>query len=417
MDMTSKQREQGATAIGRTLMIAQALFTSGYFGVATIGALVGASLAGDPSLAGVPASLTLVGSAVSAPLWGAALDRIGRRGGLSLGLLVGAGGAAIGAYGIAIGSLLVFLVGTAAVGSAFGAMNLGRYVAGEVQPPKSRARAISRVVVASTVGAVLGPLLVGPTGQAAARAGLPELTGPYLLAVPLLLLAALGLALFLRPEPRELALAVDRAHPEPGRPSSQRRPWRRILAARGVLTASLVMITGQVVMVLLMVITVLHMQGHDHSLSNVSLVISSHTFGMFAFSVVSGWLADRWGRAPTILIGLAGLAAASLLSGVSTELVPLSVSLFLLGLGWNFCFVGGSTLLADQLAASERARVQGLNDALVGAVSAIASLGSGLIFAAVGYRTMGWLGAILCLLPVLAVVGWRHRLQPEMVSA
>jgi MFS family permease len=417
MQTSEPQQAKDAAHIGRTLMVAQALFTSGYFGAATIGALVGAALAGDPALAGVPTSVTLVGSAVSAPLWGVALDRIGRRGGLSLGLLVGTVGAGIGAYGIATGSLLIFLLGALAIGSARGAMDLGRYVAGEVQPPARRARAISRVVVASTVGAVLGPLLVGPTGRAAANAGLPELSGPYLLAVPLLLATAVGLALFLRPEPRQIALAIDEQHPQLGRPSGMRRPWREILAARGVLTASWVMVTGQVVMVLLMVITALHMQEHDHSLSNVSLVISSHTFGMFAFSVVSGWLTDRLGRGPTILMGLVGLAAACLVSGLSTELVPLSLSLFLLGLGWNFCYVAGSTLLADQLGASERARVQGLNDALIGSTSALASLGSGFVFAGIGYQTMGWLGAALCLPPALAVIGWRNRLAPDQTGA
>jgi MFS family permease len=161
------------------------------------------------------------------------------------------------------------------------------------------------------------------------------------------------------------------------------------------------MVLGQMVMVMVMVITSLHMRAHDHGIGAVSLVISSHTLGMYAFSVVSGRLADRWGRRPTIAVGAAGLLVACALATVSPQLLPLSVALFLLGLGWNLCFVGGSTLLADQLSPDERARTQGFNDLLVGFASAAGSLGSGLVFAAVGFNAMAWLGAAVALVPLL----------------
>jgi MFS family permease len=109
------------------------------------------------------------------------------------------------------------------------------------------------------------------------------------------------------------------------------------------------MVLGQMVMVLVMVITSLHMRDHHHELTDISAVIASHTFGMYAFSIISGRLADRWGRGAVILIGSATLVSCLHCSNDLSRCFPLGVALFLLGLGWNFCFVGGSTLLADQL--------------------------------------------------------------------
>ena len=135
-------------------------------------------------------------------------------------------------------------------------------------------------------------------------------------------------------------------------------------------------------------------------LMDISMVIAAHTFGMYAFSVISGRLADRWGRAQVILTGAGVLVLACVSATLSPDVLPLAVALFLLGLGWNFCYVGGSTLLADQLSPTERARTQGANDLLVGLASAAASLGSGLIFASLGYTLVAVIGAALSFIPV-----------------
>ncbi len=162
-------------------------------------------------------------------------------------------------------------------------------------------------------------------------------------------------------------------------------------------------------MVAIMVITSLHMKDHNHQLADISAVISAHTLGMYAFSVVSGRLADRWGRGPVILTGSATLLLACLTAPLSPEVVPLAVSLFLLGLGWNFCFVGGSTLLADQLSPLERARTQGVNDLLVGLASATGSLSSGLVFAATSYTMIAMVAGGLALIPLGMVLTWMFR--------
>jgi MFS family permease len=151
------------------------------------------------------------------------------------------------------------------------------------------------------------------------------------------------------------------------------------------------MVFGQVVMVMLMVITSVHMAHHHHPLSSIAAVISSHVFGMFAFSVVSGRLTDALGRIPVIAIGSALLLAACATAPLSLAAFPIAASLMVLGLGWNLCYVAGSTLLADRLTAAERGRAQGFNDFVIGAVSAAGSLLSGAVFAAFGY---GWMAAL-----------------------
>jgi MFS family permease len=165
------------------------------------------------------------------------------------------------------------------------------------------------------------------------------------------------------------------------------------------------MALGQMVMIMIMVVTSLHMKGHDHTLSGISVVISAHTLGMFAFSFLSGRLTERWGRGPVILTGAGLLVLASLLAPLSPELIPLSFALFLVGLGWNFCFVGGSTLLSDQLSPAERAKTQGANDLLIGVATAAVSLLSGVMFASMGYAAMGVFGAAVSL-ALAAVTGW-----------
>jgi MFS family permease len=163
------------------------------------------------------------------------------------------------------------------------------------------------------------------------------------------------------------------------------------------------------------VITSLHMNNHHHNLSNISAVIASHTFGMFAFSVLSGRLADRWGRGPVIVIGAVTLLLACITAPLSPNVLPLAVALFLLGLGWNFCFVGGSTLLSDQLSPLERSRTQGTNDLLVGLASAIGSLGSGLVFAASNFTVIAIVAGVVALIPFLMSLLWIRR-KPAIVA-
>jgi MFS family permease len=408
---------QSARRITLTLFSAQSLASAGFIAAATLNSILGARLGGQASWAGVPPAVYLLGSAGAAFLWGYLMEAWGRRAGMLIGLILGVLGAGLAFYAIAVNSLPGFLAGMLLMGTASAAVALGRFAAAEVHPPGGRGRAISNVVLGGAVGAILGPLMVGPMGKLAQSRGFEELSGAYATSGVLFALACLAVFIWLRPDPRDLGREIARLYPEARSDSGEARSIRQILSLPAAMVAILAMALGQMVMVMVMVITALHMRGHQHSLGSVSLVISAHTFGMYGFSMISGRLADRRGRGPVIITGATTLLLSCLAATLSPDVLPLAVSLFLLGLGWNFCFVGGSTLLADQLSPLERARTQGFNDLLVGLASAAASLGSGVIFAILGYNVMALAGAALSLVPLLAAIAWSKAGRSRQAQA
>ncbi len=396
-----------ARRITGTLFAAQSLGSAGIIAATTVNSIVGAKLSGVPAWAGVPASVYLLGGALAAFGWGYAMDRLGRRNALVLGLTLGVAGAGIAGGAVVAVSFWIFLVGLALMGAANAAMQLGRFAAAEVNPPTARGSAISNVVIGGTIGAIFGPLMVGPTGAWSQRFGLDELAGPYGAGLVLFALAAFAIFIWLRPDPREIGREVARLYPEESRQNHLTRSIPTILRQTGTIVAMTAMVMGQLTMVMLMVITSLHMKDHHHALTEISFVISSHTFGMYAFSIFSGRLTDRLGRAPVIIVGGVTLILACLTAPLSPDVLPISVALFLLGLGWNFCYVGGSTLLSDQLSPSERAKTQGLNDLMIGLVSATGSLFSGVLFAAMGYAAVGTIGALAALVTLALTTWWQ----------
>jgi MFS family permease len=335
-------------------------------------------------------------------------DRIGRRNGMVSGLLIGMAGNLLVLRAIEVSSMSVFLIGMVMMGITNAAVVLGRFSAAEVNPPEGRGKAISFVVLGGTFGAIFGPLLVGPMGEFVTRFGMNELAGAYLATLILFGIAAIVVAAGLRPDPREIGKEVAMLYPE-SVPQGETRQVREIMRQPAALTAVTAMVIGQMVMVALMVITSQHMNHHQHDLTDISHVIQAHTIGMYAFSVISGQLTDKWGRGQVIFAGSATLLLACILAPLSPNVVPLAVALFLLGLGWNFCFVGGSTLLADQLSPAERSRTQGMNDLMVGLASAMGSLGSGIIFASTSYMVIAVFSAVLSLVPLLMAVMLMRR--------
>jgi MFS family permease len=409
------ETSRAAQRITLVLFLAQAAGSAGLIAAATVGSIVGAKLGGGDAWAGVPSALYLLGSAFSALAWGYLVSRRGWRSSLITGTALGvvgaglAGAAVMGGSGGQVLRLGIFLAGMVLLGAAQSALQLGRFASAEVHPPRARGRAISNVVLGGAVGAIFGPLLVGPVSRWTGQAGIDELTGPYGITLILCLAACLLIFTRLRPDPRDLGREISRLYPDDQAVPASGHSALKIISRPGPLVAVASMVFGQVVMVMLMVITALHMRGHQHALSAVSLVISSHTFGMYAFSIVSGRLADRLGQGPVILTGAGTLLLACLLAPLSPDVVPLAVALFLLGLGWNFCYVGGSSLLSDYLAPAERSRVQGFNDLLIGLTSAASSLSSGLVFAAVGFGVMSTAAATLAAVLILVVGSWQLR--------
>jgi MFS family permease len=397
-----------AKKITAVLFFSQSLSSAGFIAAFTVHALVAVDLTGWTAMAGVPGAIYVLGQAGGALVWGLGFERLGRRWGLALGQMIGVIGSTMAITAVVGRSFLFFLTGLVLVGMARSAVDLGRFIAAEVHPPEKRGRAISKVVLGSTVGAIVGPLLVGPTGKLATMAGLPELSGPYGVGFVVLVLAAILILSGLKPDPRDIGRELSRVDNE-SVSAPETRGLSKILRQPVVIVAMTTMAFAQMVMVVPMSITSVHMKAHQHPLSMVSLVISAHTLGMFAFSLITGKMTDRWGRLPVIILGAAVMIISCLIAGPSVSLLPLVIALFLLGLGWNFAYVAGSALLADQLSAKERAKTQGFNDLLLNLASAGSQAGSGVIYAFGGFGLMSLASAIMAVVPLAAAVWLRKR--------
>jgi MFS family permease len=395
-----------ARKITLVLFLSQGLSSAGFIAAFTVNALVAVELTGWTAMAGVPGALYVFGQACGALVWGFSMERTGRRRGLAFGQIIGVVGSAIAMAAVVDRSFFFFLGGLILVGMARSAVDLGRFAAAEVHLPAERGQAISKVVLGSTVGAVCGPLLVGPTGRLAAAAGFPELAGPYGVGLIGLILAAMLISAGLRPDPRDIGRELARLHPE-SIPNQATRSLAEIVRQPGVVVAMVSMVFAQMVMMVPMSITSVHMTAHQHPLTAVSLVISAHTLGMYAFSMVSGRMTDRFGRGPVIILGSIMMIFSCVMAAPSISLWPLLAALFLLGLGWNFAYVAGSTLLADQLSPKERAKTQGFNDLLLNLASGASQIGSGVVYASGGFGVMGLTAAAAAAVPLTLAIWWQ----------
>ena len=396
------------------LMAGVALGSTGHIAAATVSAIVAQHLGGSTVWAGVPGAAVVLGAAAGAVVLANLMVRRGRRFGLSLGYAVGVVGALVAIVAIIGGSLAGLIAGTILIGFGNASNQLSRYAAADLYPEERRASSIGIVVWGATVGAVLGPNLVAPAGAFAVSLGLPELAGPYL--VPTLFVGAAAVLSFglLRPDPYELA---DTTAPTPldATHGGSAASLMAVLRRPNVAVAAVALVVGQVVMVLIMTMTPLHMTQHGHTLTDVGLVLSAHTFGMFGLSPISGRLTDRFGSPPVIFAGLAVLAASAILAAVAPPDggVLLFLALFLLGYGWNLGYVAGSALLTTGLGLAERTRLQGFTDALIWSSAAAASVTSGILVAAAGYATLGLIGAALVIVPAWLLLAGRGRVPSE----
>jgi MFS family permease len=367
-------------------------------------------LGGGEAAAGVPVTLTWLGRALVAYPIGWLMDRIGRRNGLSVGYFIGTVGMGLSVMAIMQASYLWFLVGALLVGAARASAEQSRFVAAEVQPSSQRARAMGLIVFAGTIGAIGGPALVAPSERWALSLGVASAAGPFVAATVMLLLGLILTMLFLRPDPlalgRKISQQEDDARPEIERVARPARPLRVIFADFNIQLAVTAMVIGQLVMTILMVITPVHMDHLHHPTTAVSGVIMAHTLGMFGLSGLTGWLLDRYGRLPIILAGTAILIISALMTPGAVSVPALALALFLLGLGWNFCFLAGSALLTEGLRAAERGRAQGVNEMLVAIASGGGSLATGAIFVQGGITAVSMVS--LALMVALGVMGmWK----------
>ncbi len=390
----------------RSLVVGVALGSTGYIAAVTVATIVAEDLAGTSAWSGAPGASVVLGAALGSAGLSALMVRRGRRAGVALGYGVGVLGALIATLAVLTRSLPVLLVGTFFIGFGNSSNQLSRYVAADLFPEARRASAIGTVVWASTVGAVVGPNLVSFAGLGATAIGLPPLAGPYLLPIAFVGAAALLSFGLLRPDPYQLAHRSDAAFD--GATAEVR--LRELVRRPAVVAAVVALVVGQVVMVLIMTMTPLHMTHNGHDLAAVGVVISGHTFGMFALSPLSGRLTDRFGSPPVMIAGLGVVGMAAVLSAIAPPDggTALFLALFLLGFGWNLGYVAGSALLSSGLSVAERTRLQGATDAAIWSSAAAASLSSGVVVAFASYTALGILGAAMVLVPIWIVLG-RHR--------
>ncbi len=390
-----------------SLVLGVGLGSTGYIAAITIATIVAKELSGGSSFAGLPGATIVLGSAAASQLLSRFMVLYGRRAGLVLGYGIGAAGALVAGVAVVLASFPLFIAATAAMGCANAANQLSRYTAADMYPESGRASAIGVVVWGSTLGSIVGPNLITLSGNIAEGFNLPRLAGVY--GVPILFVTAAALLTLVTLRPAPESLAPQRARVA-GRVSAS---LGEMLARPRIFAAVIALIAGQVVMVFVMTMTPLHMADHGHGLAAVGLVISGHTFGMFAFSPISGWFAGRFGTPIIIAAGLALSAFSSVLAAVAPPDggAILFIALFLLGVGWNLSFVAGSALLTEGLDGAERTTLQGATDAMIWSSAAAAALGSGIVVAAASYTALGLLGAALILFPVLAMARGRSALR------
>lgn len=374
-------------------------------------------ISGTESLSGFASTASVIGTAlVSLPL-AALMTRRGRRPGLVLAYLIGATGAALVVLAASVKSFPLLMLGMAAFGAASSANLQARFAAADLAEPDRRARAISVVVWASTLGAVLGPNLSAPASHSFAGTPVPQSAGPFVWAGAVFVLTAALIAVFLRPDPLLTARALAGPTEQTTAGHSLRAGFAAVKASPRARLALLTIAVSHTTMVSIMVMTPVDLGHHGAGLQLIGLVISGHIAGMFAFSPVMGWLADRLGRLTVIGLAAGLLLIAALLAGTAgPNHAQSAAGLFLLGLGWSAGMVSGSALLTDSVPQPARAAVQGLGDLTMNTAAGIGGAAAGLVMSQAGYGWLNVVGAAL-LLPMAALALFTSRRHPVKASA
>ena len=388
MTSTMSARRGLQRKILTVLAIGQVLGAIGTGASFSIGSLMAAHISGSPALGGLSDTFaTLVTAILAFPLARYA-NRWGRRWALSLGLLVAAAGSAIVVWADVAQSFPLFIVGIALVGAG-NAVNLQtRFAATDLAQPARRARDLSLVVWATTVGVVIGPNLVGPGDAFGLALGLPTLAGAFVIAAFFYAAGVIFYAIGLRPDPL-LEARAQRVLDGTEIVSTKRSIWAAfgILRATPMAAAAVVAIAlSHGVMVGIMSMTPVHLSMMNVVLPLIGLTVSLHTAGMYGFSPLFGWLSDRWGRITVIVLGQIILLAALVVNAVAPDdMTAIVVSMILLGLGWSASTVAASALLTESVTPEDRPTVQGLSDTLMSLTGAAAGAAAGLTLAAIGY--------------------------------
>lgn len=373
------------------LVMAQAFLGAQMPIIFTIGGLAGQTLASNVCLATLPITMIVMGSMLAATPMSAIMQRFGRRVGFVVGTLGGCVGAIVSAYGLLTQSFGLFLIGSLFTGIYMSAQGFYRFAATDTASETFRPKAISYVMAGGLASAVIGPQLVKVTADSM----ITPFLGSYIAVVAINIVGSLLFLLLDIPKP-----APERNEVGTGRTRLQ------LLTTPRIAVAIICAMVSYALMNLVMTSTPLAVVGCGFTKNNAADVVMFHVLAMFIPSFFTGQLINRFGVERIIAIGLVILVAAGVagLSGVA--LANFYAALILLGIGWNFGFIGATTMLAGAHTPQERGRVQGMNDMIVFGCVTVASLASGgLMNCSGGTPIEGWNAVNLAMAPFLLLAG------------
>ncbi|MEU4106421.1 MFS transporter [Streptomyces tanashiensis] len=375
-----------------------------------LAAVLARDVSGTEALSGLASTASVAGSALLAMPLATLMARRGRRAGLVLAYLLGALGAGVVVLGAVLGNFPVLLVGLVGFGAGSSANLAARFAAADLAEPDRRARAISTVVWATTIGAVLGPNVAAPAGKSVSGLGIPAAAGPFVWAAGVFVLAAAVVAVLLRPDPLLTARALDAGAGEAAEGRSLRAGMDAVRKSPRARLALVTIAGSHTAMVSIMSMTPVALTHHGADIQLIGLVISGHIAGMYAFSPLMGWLSDRLGRLAVIGLAVGLIGAAALVAGTAgPSHGRTALGLFVLGLGWSAGLVSGSALLTDSVPQAARAAVQGLSDFVMNTAAGAGGLAAGLIVSQAGYGPLNAIAA--CLLLPMAALALRGALR------
>lgn len=392
----------------RVLVAGQVVAAAALSAAVTVGAFVIQDILGqDTPWGGMSSATFTMGSAFMSQVLARKMSRKGRRVGLQYGYSLAIIGGIIAGFGVNRNSLMFFILGLFLYGSGQASNLLSRYAAMDLAAPEQRSQAMSYILFGSTFGAVFGPVLIQPAEKVGEDIfGWSTYTGPWIASACFFAFALLNVAIRLRPDPLEVSgglisqQGVGVVTPNLG------VAFRTIFGIKNARVALTAMVISQVTMVAVMTMTPVHLKLHGHE--DVSpYVISLHIAGMYAFSPLVGKFADRRGKLLSISVGGVLLLAATVMAALAGEAATLLwPSLWLLGLGWSFGLIGGSSLLVESVPEKTRVTVQGAADLTMSFCGGLAGFSSGFIRKAFGFHMLSNLGTVLAL--ILVVVAIRH---------
>lgn len=372
------------------LILAQAFLGAQMPMIFVVGGLAGLMIAPSPALATIPISLIVFGSMTTAPWLSALMQKYGRRVGFFVGALGGALGAGIASLGLYLDNFAVFLIGSYLTGIYMSAHGFYRFAAADSASDDFRPRAISYVMAGGLLSALIGPQLVKFTSDATV---VPFL-GTYLSVV---LINLIGVTLF---------FFLDMPPPKaPSADAPQARSRRELLRDPKIAVAIICGMVSYALMNLMMTSTPLAVVGCGFPTGTAADIVSAHVIAMYAPSFFTGHVIARFGAVRVVALGLFLLALAGVVALMGVELTNFFIALVLLGIGWNFGFIGATAMLTQAHPAHERGRVQGLNDFLVFGCVTLASLSSGVLMSLGETTLAGWNAVNIAMIPFLALAG------------